>query len=153
MSTVNNQVVDRELGWDDEITQDAQEFIILPPGTYDFTIASFERGRFAGSDKMPACPLAVVHLDIIDPTTGQKVSVRNQFLLHSRTEWTIAQFFTALGLKKKGEPMVPRWNEIVGKTGKCVIENTTYNDKTYNGVKEFIEIDNTLAAVQNEYNF
>lgn len=153
MSTVNNQVVERELGWDEEITQDAQEFIILQPGEYDFTVGSFERARFAGSDKMPPCNMAVVFLDVIDPTTGQTVSVRNQFFLHTRTEWRISQFFTALGLKKKGEPMVPKWNEIVGKTGKCIIENTTHNGKPYNGVKEFLDIDDILAAAQSEYTF
>lgn len=152
MNTMNNQAVERELGWDDELTQDAQEFTILAPGEYAFTVNRFERSRFNGSDKMPACNLAVVYLDVVDPATGQTASVRNQFLLHSRTEWTISQFYVAIGLKKKGENTVQRWNEVTGKTGRCIIGVRKYNDKEYNEVKEFIEVD-LVAEAQNTYNF
>ena len=41
--------------WDDEIQNDGQEFITLPEGDYVFEVVEFERGRFAGSEKVPAC--------------------------------------------------------------------------------------------------
>ena len=34
------------MGWDDQIENDGQEFIILPEGDYNFTVTEFERGRF-----------------------------------------------------------------------------------------------------------
>lgn len=36
---------DRELQWDDTITNDGQDYITLPEGDYAFTVESFERGR------------------------------------------------------------------------------------------------------------
>ena len=48
---------DYELAWDAEISKEA-EFELLPAGTYDFTVENFERGRYAGSDKMKPCPTA-----------------------------------------------------------------------------------------------
>ena len=50
----NGMMEGHELGWDDTI-QEESEFIILPAGDYDFTVKSYERGRFNGSEKMSAC--------------------------------------------------------------------------------------------------
>lgn len=52
---MSEELKGRELGWDDEIEKGA-DYVLLPEGEYDFTIESFERGRFEGSDKAPACP-------------------------------------------------------------------------------------------------
>ena len=49
--------------WDDEIEKDGGDFVLLPEGDYNFTVAKFERGRFAGSEKMPACNQAKLELD------------------------------------------------------------------------------------------
>ncbi len=54
---MSEELKGRELGWDDEIEKGA-DYVLLPEGEYDFTIESFERGRFEGSDKVPACPRA-----------------------------------------------------------------------------------------------
>ncbi|MEG0327771.1 MAG: DUF669 domain-containing protein [Erysipelothrix sp.] len=134
--TLNNQV-ERELGWDDEIQEDGGEFITLQPGDYNFAVKSFERGRFDGSDKMPACNMAIVTISVEDPNTGKPVDIQNRLLLHSRTEWTISAFFASLGMKKKGEKIKPQWNMIVGKVGRCKIKNRTYNDNIYNEVDKF----------------
>ena len=48
---INNAAMD----WDDALENDGQEFIILPEGDYNFIVTDFERGRFPGSAKMPAC--------------------------------------------------------------------------------------------------
>lgn len=138
MTQVTNKI-DRELGWDDEITEDGIEFIILQPGDYNFTVKGFERQRFEGSAKMPACPMAVIDLAIIDPKTGREVIVKRNLFLHTKTEWTIGQFFTSIGLKRKGEPFRPNWNAIAGKTGRLKLNNSEYNGKTYNEVETFYE--------------
>lgn len=135
---MNNQVIERELGWEDEITNDGEEFILLPPGEYTFVVKSMERARFNGSDKMPACPQANVTVEIIDPTTGSPVSVVNRLLLHTKTEWTISAFFQSIGLKKKGEPLKPNWSIIVGLSGKCKIKHRDYNGSKYNEIDRFL---------------
>jgi len=47
---------ERELGWEDIISKDADEYeyALLPEGDYNFTVESFERGRHPGSEKLPA---------------------------------------------------------------------------------------------------
>ena len=48
------------MDWDDAIENDGQEFIILPEGDYNFMVTGFERGRFPGSAKIPACNKATI---------------------------------------------------------------------------------------------
>ena len=55
---------ERELGWDDVIENDSPEFVILPDGDYDFEVVDFERGRHNGSEKLPPCNKAIVHIRI-----------------------------------------------------------------------------------------
>ena len=51
-----------EIGWGDQIVADGGEFLLLDEGDYDFTVTAFERGRFPGSAKIPACNKAVLTL-------------------------------------------------------------------------------------------
>ena len=54
-------------GWDEERIDNPNEndaFTLLPPGNYNFEVVKFERGRFDGSPKMAACPMAIYTLDI-----------------------------------------------------------------------------------------
>ena len=37
-----NTALEHELGWDDTITKDSNEFILLPEGEYNFTVESFD---------------------------------------------------------------------------------------------------------------
>ncbi len=48
-----------ELGWDDEVEDKSP---LVPEGEYNFTVETFERGRFNGSEKMPPCPQAMLKL-------------------------------------------------------------------------------------------
>lgn len=56
----------KELGWDDSVEK-GSSFTVLPEGEYDFTIESFERGRYEGSDKVPACPQALLKVRVDAP--------------------------------------------------------------------------------------
>ena len=60
----------RELGWDDLIEKEGQEFELLPAGTYEFTVESMDRGRYPGSERMAACNCANLTLVIRNPETG-----------------------------------------------------------------------------------
>lgn len=37
---------DRALSWDDEFTNEQQEFMLLPEGEYAFEVTGMERARF-----------------------------------------------------------------------------------------------------------
>lgn len=74
---MSEELKGRELGWDDEIEKGA-DYVLLPEGEYDFTIESFERGRFEGSDKAPACPRAELKVKV---ETSEGVCIMNESLL------------------------------------------------------------------------
>ena len=128
----------RPLGWDDSVEKDA-EFILLPEGDYDFMVNTFERGYHNGSDKMPPCNKATVHIQIVDPSSGQTVTIMHNLFLHSKTEWTLSAFFIALGLKKKGEKIAMPWNAIPGRRGRCQIKHQEHKGKTYNNIAKFYD--------------
>lgn len=116
------------LDWNSEIVKD-DEYELLPEGTYDFTIESFERGQFEGSDKMSRCPKAELSLTIISPNSGRAVRVMDTLFLHSKAEWRLSQFFSAIRDKKKGEPLRMNWNNVPGASGRVEIFINTYKKK------------------------
>jgi len=71
--------LEKELGWDDQIENDGQDFIILPEGDYNFEVTSFERARHDGSDKLPPCNKAVVFIKIMAPT-GESTTIKHSIL-------------------------------------------------------------------------
>jgi len=128
----------RAFGWEDRIEKES-EFILLPPGDYDFTIGGFERGYHNGSDKMPACNKAIIDVRIVDPASGDTVTIKHNLFLHSKSEWKLSEFFISLGLKKPGEPLTMCWNRISGCRGRCKVGNREYNGKDYNEIKKFYD--------------
>ena len=53
--------------WDDELSgQDpvSEKRIVLEEGDYNFLVTKFERGRFPGSDKLPAAHKATIQIQI-----------------------------------------------------------------------------------------
>lgn len=113
----------REFNWDgDTITADSSDYILLPPGDYNFTIVKFDRARSQGSEKMPPCNMAVVYFEIhSDQGDGQ---VRENYLLHSKFEWKLSQLFSSVGLKKKGEPCPLNFNALPGRSGRLKLKHT-----------------------------
>ena len=133
---------ERELGWDDPIENDGNEFITLPDGDYDFEIIEFERGRHPGSEKLPPCNKAVVSLKIESPEGT--VILKHNLFLHTKTEGMLCAFFTGIGQRKKGERVTMNWNQVVGSKGRCKIASRKWkNDEgkelTFNDVKKFYE--------------
>jgi hypothetical protein len=138
---MSNQV-DRELGWDDQIENDGSDFIILPGGDYDFEVIAFERARHNGSDKLPACNKAVVHVKIEAPEGT--TTLKNNLFLHTKTEGLLCQFFTSIGQRKHGEKLQMNWNKVVGSKGRCklIIRDWKKDDGTpmqSNEIKKFLE--------------
>lgn len=129
---MDNMDIGRELDWDDEIENEGEEFELLPEGTYDYTVESFERGRFSGSEKMAACNSANLRLQVFDPVSGRHGVVFDTLYLNSKAEWRISQFFLSIGQKKKGEAFRPNWNLVSGSSGKLEVSVNKYTDKNGN---------------------
>ena len=132
-----NNVIDRELGWDDTIENDSPEFILLPEGEYDFTVDHFEKERHNGSEKLPPCWKAVLYLRVETPQGV--ATVRHNLFLHTRTEGMVCAFFTAIGQRQHGQRITMNWAAVPGARGRAKIGIRQYNGKEYNEVKKFLE--------------
>lgn len=116
----NNAVLD----WNDAIEDDGQEFVLLEEGDYNFIVRDFERGRFPGSAKLPACNKATLTLEV-DTRDGCAI-VKHDLILCRNLEWRISSFFRAIGQKKHGERLVMDWNKVVGAQGRARFKPRTY---------------------------
>ena len=119
------------MDWNDTIESDGQEFVLLEEGDYNFIVTNFERGRFPGGQKVPACNKATI-------------TVRFDLLLYRTLEWRIASFFRCIGQKKAGEKLVMDWNKVVGSKGRAHFKQRTYTnnsgeEKTINDIDKFYD--------------
>ncbi|HWR19076.1 MAG TPA: DUF669 domain-containing protein [Clostridia bacterium] len=128
----------REFGWDDPIENDGPEYEVLPAGDYDFEVVNFERARHPGSDKLPPCNKAIVHIKIT-AQDGRSTTIKHNLFLHSITEGMLCSFFSAIGQRKKGERATMNWNAVMRSRGRCKIGVKVYEGKEYNEIKKFYE--------------
>ena len=141
-----NNSFERELGWDDEITQDSTQFVQLTPGDYQFTVTNFERGRYTPNPqnpgKLPACNKATLTLQI--ETDEGIAQLTHNLFLHTSTEGMLSAFFGAIGQKKHGEPLRMNWN-IIGAKGVCRVNKRkgtgNYADQEFDNIKSMIYAD------------
>ncbi len=141
----------RELGWDDEISAEEMEFPLLEEGDYKFTVSKFERARFEGSAKMPPCNMAKVTFTVWGKEDS--VDITENFFLNSKMEWKLSQLFLSLGLKKHGEPLKMKWQEVTGARGKCHVYINEYVNKNgdqrkSNRIKKFYAYDENVTTVE-----
>lgn len=128
----------KDIGFDDVITKDPTEYILLEPGSYEFEVEKYERGRFNGSAKMSACNMVTLTLRIkTQKADCGYITLQHRLFLNTKVEGRISEFFTAIGQKKKGEPLRMNWNMVPGATGWCQIDTNEYNGNKYNRVKKF----------------
>ena len=133
-----------KFGWEDEIQNDGEEFITLEEGDYNFVITEFERGQYAGGSKIPACNMAKLTLQV--KTDAGTANVKTNLLLVKSLEWKLSSFFRSIGMKKHGEKLVMKWNEIIGKHGRAhfaprVYFTDTGEERKANDCKRFIDYD------------
>ena len=131
-----------ELSWDDVIENDSPEFVILPDGDYNFEVVDFERGRHNGSEKLPPCNKAIVHIRI-EGKEGIS-TIKHQLFLHTITEGMLCAFFAGIGQRQKGERLKMNWSRVVGSKGRCKIgtrkwTNEEGKEMVFNEVKKFYE--------------
>lgn len=130
------------MDWNDSIETDGQEFILLPEGDYNFRVTNFERGRFPGGQKIPACNKATITIQI-DSEEGI-ASIRFDLLLYRSVEWKLSSFFRCIGQKKHGEKLTMDWNKVIGSIGRCHVKQRTYtnnygDEKVINDVDKFYD--------------
>lgn len=152
-----NNNFETALDWDAEIVKDS-EFVLLPPGLYQFTCLGYEKANYTPTNpnsKLTACYKAIISLKI-EANEGETTLKHNLFL-HNSVESLLSAFFGAIGLKKKGEPfsMGPAWGKIAGTTGVCKVGIREYNGNQYNEVKSMIHKDDVditkVLNVQNPF--
>ena len=141
----------RIMDWNDTISSDAKEFVTLPEGDYYFTVTGFERARFPGSAKLPACNKASLSLDI-DNDRGI-ATARVDLILYRTLEWKIASFFSSIGQKKQGETVSMNWDKVVGARGRAHIKPRKYtsrygDEREANSVEYFIPCDDPKGLVE-----
>ena len=141
------------LDWSDIIENDGTEFITLDEGDYNFTVTGFERGRFPGGTKIPACNKASLSLQV--ETEKGVVNVRLDLLLYKTMEWKLSAFFRCIGMKKQGEKLSMNWNGIVGSKGRGHFNTRTYtdrdgNERTVNEIDRFYDYDEKFFEPENE---
>ena len=129
------------LDWNSPIDKE-DEFVVLPAGKYKFVVDSMERGHFGGSDKMSACPMAVLTLSVSDDS-GNFGTLTERLYLHKKSEWRLSQFFISIGQKKKGEPLNPNWSLVPGSSGELELSTRKYRsnsgeDRETNDIKAFL---------------
>ena len=135
--------------WDSTFQNEEKTFTLLPDGDYSFVVTGFERGSFEGSEKMPACPMAILTMDVTNGTDSG--TIQDRLFLNSRSEWRICQFFTAIGQRRHGEAIKPNWSKVQGSRGtlKLEISKFTKRDGTQgenNKVKQYYEKQSAPAA-------
>lgn len=123
------------LGWDDEVEE--KTFTLLPEGTYPFRVDSFDREQHNGTDKMPPCNVANVHLVINH--NGEDVHIDKKLFLLS-TNGQLFAFFRAIGAQTLPDGRIKMdWSKVPGATGYVVINHRKYNGNEYNNIKSFVD--------------
>lgn len=118
-----------ELGLDAEIENDGQEFVVAEPGDYNFVVTGFERARHGGSEKIPPCNKAILSIQLDGPGINGSCIVKHNLYLHSKSEWRLCEFFTAIGQRKKGQKVSMNWNAVIGARGRCKVSKRSFRNK------------------------
>lgn len=102
---------------------------VLDDGFYPFTVQKFERGRFEGSAKMQACPMAIVTLKV-QGAKGEEALVTQRLYLLERMLWKVSQFMAAIGngRNEHGKVMV-NWGDVEGRGGWLKLKKRTYTNR------------------------
>lgn len=127
----------RELDWNEEVEK--SEYTLLPEGDYDFTVESFERGRYEGSDKVPPCNRALLKIKV-DAPEGTTV-MSESLLLYDRMQWKLAEFFLSIGAEDVNGRVKMNWQMVPRATGRATVEvraDAKDPAKKFNHVRKFL---------------
>lgn len=139
------------IDWNDEISNEGQEFVTLEEGDYLFRVIKFERGRYLGSAKIPPCNKAIITVEV--PTEKGVAIAKVDLILYRTLEWKLCAFFRCIGQKKHGEKLVMDWNKVLGAVGKAHFKPRTYTnqngeERIINDIEKFIDYDEEFFKEQ-----
>lgn len=136
--------------WDSVIEEDGKggEYSVLPEGNYRFTVAKFERGQHPGSEKIPACPKAILTLEVDGPD-GPAKCMRNLYVC-KHMERMLSDFFRCIGQKKRGEKLRMDWSKVPGSQGLAHFKPTEYRGNKFNECVYFIDPDSPAPVEVND---
>ncbi|MCD8013338.1 MAG: hypothetical protein LUG99_09210 [Lachnospiraceae bacterium] len=141
------------MDWDDAIENDGQEFVILEEGDYNFEVVDYERGRFPGGKKIPACNKVTFTLQV--RTDKGVANCFTDLIWYRSMEWKIASFFRCIGQKKKDQRLVIDWNDIIGRKGRAHFKPATYEkdgeERSKNDVTRFYDYDEKFFPAEDEF--
>ena len=130
MSEEEKKIVE-EQDWDSGLEADYNDNNIPPEGEYGFSVIAFEKTISKKGSKMAKLTIQ------LDKENGQNWKVNDYIVLTQA--WKCAQFFEALSLKKKGEPLdrMP-WDKVMGASGRVKIKHELYNAEEYCKVDKYL---------------
>jgi len=128
--------------WDSPIDEDGSGGSpLLPEGEYRLATKSLTKAisKGAKTDGAPQAKLVFMVYNINDDTYANRIGTAFDTLtLHDSTWGMVCAFFRAIGERKHGETITPKWDEVPGATCKAVLEQHTYNGKTTMQVKNYL---------------
>lgn len=114
-----------------------QEYVLLAPGEYEFTVDSVDYDDYNGGAKIPACGMVIVNLHV--DTENGRAFLNNRFYVCKEGAGLIAAFFKSIGMIKDGQKtFTPDWDHIKGKKGMVKTSQREYKGEMYNNVDKFI---------------
>ncbi len=114
-----------------------QEYVLLNPGEYTFTVDDIEFGDYNGSSKIPACGMVIAHLHV--DTDAGRAFLDNRFYICQECAGLNAAFFKSIGDLKDGQKTFTMdWDHVKGKTGLVKTSQREYNGNMYNQVDRFV---------------
>ena len=93
---MSEMLENQTMGWDDSISNDGKEFVLLNEGDYVFTVVDFKRGWQDKSEKIPnGCNKAILTLEM--ETAEGPIRMTENLLLLRSMEWKMSAFFRCIG--------------------------------------------------------
>lgn len=136
--------------WNEDITVDENEFVVLYPGKYAGEVSKIEKMRQEGG-AMNGCAYALVTVTV--PLEGATAILTDRLYLSRKMEWKISQFLKACGLKKKGEPIkVSRIDKALHKPITVTVGCKYGKDRDYAAIDSVEEAKAAIESGEIVYN-
>lgn len=147
--------IERAYSWDDqvEIIENEYTYNLMPDGTIvDFEVAEIKKKH----NKKWNCPMMEAKLKCINPDCGA-TTVYETISLHSKAQFYINRFFTAIGLVGDGKSFGKLVEEAIGRRGKAKLKVDSWeSNKTdadgkpivyqNNKIDQFLKADSNAPA-------
>ena len=127
--------------WDSPADVDDTGNAVLKNGKYRFVVKSMSKEVSKGAKTAGAhqASLVLMMYDKNDENYENRIGTAyDRLTLHDSTWGMVCAFFRAIGERKHGESIIPNWDEVAGASGKAVLCQDTYNNKTTMKVKHYL---------------